>query len=56
MHIEAVPEDLKTSLSKDAKAKVFFESLPASYKRGYCDWVGSVKNKRPPGKQGLKSH
>ncbi len=43
MHIEGVPEELKTLLSKDAKAKAFFESLAASYKRGYCDWVGSAK-------------
>jgi uncharacterized protein YdeI (YjbR/CyaY-like superfamily) len=42
-HIEGTPSELKVLLTKDAKARSFFESLSDSYKRGYCDWVGSVK-------------
>jgi len=42
-HIEGVPAELESLLAKDAKAKAFFNSLSASYKQGYCDWVGSAK-------------
>lgn len=37
------PIELLELLSKDKKAREFFESLAKSYKRGYCDWVGSAK-------------
>lgn len=42
-HIEGVPSELQVLLDKDLKAKSFFESLAKSYKKGYCDWVGSAK-------------
>ncbi|NWJ50038.1 MAG: YdeI/OmpD-associated family protein [Bacteroidetes bacterium] len=42
-HIEGVPVELETLLDTDKEAKDFFDSLSKSYKRGYCDWVGSAK-------------
>lgn len=42
-HIEGVPEELQKLIDKDKKAKDFFETLAKSYKKGYCDWVGSAK-------------
>ena len=42
-HIEGVPEELQNLLKTDQKAKAFFETLTRSYKKGYCDWVGSAK-------------
>ncbi|OAV68201.1 hypothetical protein Barb6XT_01125 [Bacteroidales bacterium Barb6XT] len=41
--IDEVPVELQTLFDKEEEAKVFFESLTRSYKRGYCDWVGSAK-------------
>jgi len=42
-HIEGVPEELQKLLKTDQKAKDFFDTLTQSYKKGYCDWVGSAK-------------
>lgn len=42
-HIKGVPVELETLLDMDKEAKDFFDSLSKSYKRGYCDWVGSAK-------------
>ncbi|QBO58521.1 YdeI/OmpD-associated family protein [Chryseobacterium salivictor] len=42
-HIEGIPAELQSLLDSDQKAKDFFETLSASYKQGYCDWVGSAK-------------
>jgi len=42
-HVEGVPVELEALLEKDKEAKDFFETLTKSYKRGYCDWVGSAK-------------
>ena len=42
-HIEGVPAELDALLENEQEAKAFFESLSKSYKRGYCDWVGSAK-------------
>jgi uncharacterized protein YdeI (YjbR/CyaY-like superfamily) len=42
-HIEGVPTELQELIDKDQTAKAFFESLAKSYKKGYCDWVGSAK-------------
>ncbi|MDQ0477455.1 YdeI family protein [Chryseobacterium sp. MDT2-18] len=42
-HIEGIPAELQSLLDSDPKAKDFFETLSASYKQGYCDWVGSAK-------------
>jgi uncharacterized protein YdeI (YjbR/CyaY-like superfamily) len=42
-HIEGVPTELQELIDQDQKAKAFFESLAKSYKKGYCDWVGSAK-------------
>jgi uncharacterized protein YdeI (YjbR/CyaY-like superfamily) len=42
-HIVGVPAELQELIDKDQKAKTFFESLAKSYKKGYCDWVGSAK-------------
>lgn len=42
-HIESVPTELQILLDKDKQADGFFQSLTASYKQGYIDWVGSAK-------------
>ncbi len=42
-HIDGIPVELQYLLEKDAVAKAFFETLAPSYKKGYCDWVGSAK-------------
>lgn len=42
-HIKGIPIELQLLLDKDIQAKNFFETLTDSYKRGYCDWVGSAK-------------
>jgi len=44
--IEGVPTELQQLLDKDKKAKDFFETLSKSYKKGYCDWVGSAKQEQ----------
>jgi len=41
--MDVVPVELSALLEKDKKAKAFFETLIGSYRRGYCDWVGSAK-------------
>ena len=38
-----VPKELTEIFQNELGAKEFFESLSDSYKRGYCDWVGSAK-------------
>jgi len=42
-HIKGIPTELQALLDNDKKARDFFETLTASYKQGYCDWVGSAK-------------
>jgi uncharacterized protein YdeI (YjbR/CyaY-like superfamily) len=42
-HIEGVPQELQKLLDNDKKAQDFFNTLSKSYKKGYCDWVGSAK-------------
>ena len=44
--IEGVPNELQQLLDKDKEANDFFESLSKSYKKGYCDWVGSAKQEQ----------
>lgn len=41
--IEGIPSELQALLEKDNDAREFFETLSKSYKKGYCDWVGSAK-------------
>jgi len=41
--IEGVPTELQSLLDKTPEASEFFETLSKSYKKGYCDWVGSAK-------------
>ena len=41
--IEGVPTELQSILDKTPEASEFFETLSKSYKKGYCDWVGSAK-------------
>ena len=43
-HDIIVPLELIDVLKDDSQASVFFNSLSAGYKRGYCDWVGGAKN------------
>jgi hypothetical protein len=38
-----VPPVLAEALRGDPRARKFFESLPPSAKRDYCEWVGSAK-------------
>ena len=40
---DKVPEELERLLAADKTALDFFNSLSKSYKKGYCDWVGSAK-------------
>ena len=42
--IEGVPTELQSILDKTQEASEFFETLSKSYKKGYCDWVGSAKH------------
>jgi uncharacterized protein YdeI (YjbR/CyaY-like superfamily) len=42
-HISGIPSELQILLDKNLEEKAFFETLSASYKKGYCDWVGSAK-------------
>jgi uncharacterized protein YdeI (YjbR/CyaY-like superfamily) len=42
-NIEGVPTELQTLLDKTPEASEFFETLSKSYKKGYCEWVGSAK-------------
>ncbi len=42
-HIKGIPVELQVLLDNDNQAKAFFETLANSYKKGYCDWVGSAK-------------
>ena len=44
--MEGVPDELQQLLDKDKEANDFFESLSKSYKKGYCDWVGSAKQEQ----------
>jgi uncharacterized protein YdeI (YjbR/CyaY-like superfamily) len=43
---DGVPAELQQLLDKDKNAKDFFETLSQSYKKGYCDWVGSAKQEQ----------
>ena len=45
-HISEVPSELQQLLDKEIEAKDFFETLSQSYKKGYCDWVGSAKQEQ----------
>ena len=45
-HIEGVPTELQQLLDKEKEAKDFFETLSKSYKKGYCDWIGSAKQEQ----------
>jgi len=45
-HTVEVPIELQQLLDTDEKAKNFFETLSQSYKKGYCDWVGSAKQEQ----------
>jgi uncharacterized protein YdeI (YjbR/CyaY-like superfamily) len=38
-----VPEELKEVMEASEKARLFYESLAPSYKKGYNDWVGGAK-------------
>ncbi len=40
---EGVPAELQALLDKTVEASEFFDILSKSYKKGYCDWVGSAK-------------
>jgi uncharacterized protein YdeI (YjbR/CyaY-like superfamily) len=40
---DGIPAELQKLLEGDRNAKEFFDGLAKSYKKGYCDWVGSAK-------------
>ena len=40
---QAIPVELGALLDANADEKAFFETLAPSYRKGYCDWVGSAK-------------
>ena len=42
-HVNGIPTELQVLLDKDKQAQSFFETLANSYRKGYCDWVGSAK-------------
>ncbi len=41
--LTVIPQELQVLLGKNKEEKTFFETLANSYKKGYCDWVGSAK-------------
>lgn len=41
--VTGIPAELQVLLDKNKEEKAFFETLANSYKKGYCDWVGSAK-------------
>ena len=41
--LEGIPAELQTLLDNTPEASEFFATLSKSYKKGYCDWVGSAK-------------
>lgn len=41
-----IPEDLSAELASNPKAKEFFESLAAGYKRDYVEWVTTAKQEK----------
>jgi len=41
--LTSIPQELQVLLEKNNEEKAFFETLANSYKKGYCDWVGSAK-------------
>jgi len=41
--LTSIPQELQVLLEKNKEEKAFFETLANSYKKGYCDWVGSAK-------------
>lgn len=41
--LTVIPQELQVLLDKNKDEKTFFETLANSYKKGYCDWVGSAK-------------
>jgi uncharacterized protein YdeI (YjbR/CyaY-like superfamily) len=41
--VTVIPKELQVLLDKNKEEKAFFETLANSYKKGYCDWVGSAK-------------
>jgi len=41
---DAVPGELAELLKNNVAARDFFDTLAKSYKKGYCEWVGSAKN------------
>jgi uncharacterized protein YdeI (YjbR/CyaY-like superfamily) len=41
--LTVIPQELQVLLDKNKDEKAFFETLANSYKKGYCDWVGSAK-------------
>ena len=43
-HINGIPIELQVLLDNNKEAEAFFETLANSYRKGYCDWVGSAKN------------
>lgn len=42
-NINEVPAELQALMEKEPKAQESFNTLTKSYKKGYCDWVGSAK-------------
>ena len=48
-HIAGIPPELEILLAQEPEARAFFDSLPKSYKQGYCDWVGSAKQEATRG-------
>jgi uncharacterized protein YdeI (YjbR/CyaY-like superfamily) len=42
-HIVGIPSELQILLDKTPEANEFFVTLSQSYKKGYCDWVGSAR-------------
>jgi uncharacterized protein YdeI (YjbR/CyaY-like superfamily) len=42
-NMKGIPIEFQVLLDNNTQAKSFFETLANSYKKGYCDWVGSAK-------------
>ena len=41
-----IPVDLAEALASNPKAKAFFESLAAGYKRDYLEWITTAKQEK----------
>ncbi len=44
--VEGTPIELAELMATSEKARIFYESLAPSYKKGYDEWVGGAKQEK----------